>query len=130
MVKVVTLAVALHHVRAFGVVDVFHAVSRVGGDALAVEPADVGAADAVGGEGAEGGDGHGAGGDAGAVAEDASACRVAEHGVAEAVDEVGRCCCFAEGGNEVFMWGFGSDCWLLFYLDGGIVIRYLLVWGS
>lgn len=40
-------------------------------------------------------------GDAGAVAEDASAGRGGEHGVAEAVDEVGGCGGFGEGGDEV-----------------------------
>lgn len=46
----------------------------------------------------EGGRGH-----AGSVAEDAPACGGGEHGVAEAVDEVGGCCRFGEGGDQV--WG-------------------------
>lgn len=52
-------------------------------------------ADGVLGERAEVGKREIFGGYAGAVAEDSSACWVGEHGVAEAVDEVGCCCGFA-----------------------------------
>ncbi|PNY24432.1 hypothetical protein TCAP_05643, partial [Tolypocladium capitatum] len=84
VVEVVALAVALHDVGALLVVDVAHGGARVGRDALAVEPADVGAADGVGGKRAQGGQGERLGGDARAEAQDAAAGRVGEHGVAQA----------------------------------------------
>lgn len=102
MVEVVALAVPLHDVRTLLVVDVFDSVSSVGRDALAVEPCGVGCADGIRGQAAEVEHGEGGGGDTGAVAEDAAACGRGEHGVAEAVDEVGCCGCFAKGGDEIY----------------------------
>lgn len=103
MVKVVTFAVALHDVCALLVVNVTRRAAGVGGDALTVEPRDVGVAESVFGEGPEVVEGEGLGGDAWAEAEDAAAGWVSEHGVAEAVDEVGGCGGFANRGNEVFL---------------------------
>lgn len=95
MVKVMTLAIPLHDIRALFIVNVLHVVAGVRGDALAVKPGGIGAADRVLGEGAKIGEGKGFGGYSGAVAEDSSACWVGEHCVAKAVDEVGCCCGFA-----------------------------------
>lgn len=101
MVEIVAFAIPLHHVGAFFVVNVPHRTARVGGDTFAVEPADVGSSDGVFGQGAEMGEVEGFGGEAGTVAEDAPACWGAEHGVAEAVDEVRGGGCFGEDGDEV-----------------------------
>lgn len=94
-------AVPLHHVGAFFVVDIFHAVAGVGTDAFAVQPRGIRAADAIGGESAQMGHGHCLRRDAGPVAEDAAAGRRGKHGVAEAVDEIGRGGRFAKRGDEV-----------------------------
>lgn len=118
------LAVPLHHVGAFLVVDIADGGAGVGGDALAVEPFCVNVADGVGREGAQMGDVEGGGGEAGTVAEDAAAGGVEEHAVAEVGDEVGLGGCFAEGGDEVcgglaMDWAHGWEGWGY----------YLLVWG-
>ncbi|KAI9163491.1 hypothetical protein HJFPF1_05108 [Paramyrothecium foliicola] len=102
VVEVVALAVPLHDVRALLVVDVAHLRARVGRDALAVQPRDVGVADRVLGQRAQVRHVEGLGAYAGAESEDAAAGRVGEHGVAEAVDEVGRGGSFAKGGDEVW----------------------------
>lgn len=101
MVKVVTFPVSLHDIGAFLVVNVANWRAGVGGDALAVKPGDVRVADCVGGQGAEVGEVEGGGGYAGAVAEDAAPGGGGEHGVAEAVDEVGSRGCLGEGGDQV-----------------------------
>lgn len=101
VVEVVAFSVPLHDVRALLVVNVARLVSRVGGDALAVQPRDVGAADCVSGQGPEVAQGEGLGGDSRSEAEDATAGWVGEHGVTEAVDEVRRCRGFADGRDEV-----------------------------
>lgn len=95
------LAVTLHDIGALLIVDVSNLGPRVGGDALAVEPADVGPADRVLREGAKGLDRECFRGYAWPEAEDSAAGRVGEHGVAEAVDEVRGCGGFPEGCDKV-----------------------------
>lgn len=103
VVEVVALAVALHNVGALLVVDVAHRRAGVRRDALAVEPANVGATDGVVGQSAQARQVDGVGVEARAEAQDTAAGRVGEHGVAEAVDEVGRGGGLAEGSYQV--WG-------------------------
>lgn len=95
VVEVMALAVPLHYVRAFLVVDVLDVVAGVWGDAFAVQPGAVGAADGVLGKGTEVREWEGFGGDSWTVMEDAAAGGIGEHGVAESVDEVGCCGGFA-----------------------------------
>lgn len=85
-----TFSVPLHDIGALFVVDVFHAVPGVGTDTFTVQPRSIGAADAVGGEGAEMGHGHCLRRDAWPVPEDSPAGRGGKHGVAEAIDEIWR----------------------------------------
>ncbi len=103
MVEIVTFAIPLHHVRAFLVVDVLDLVPCVGTHALAVEPRGVRPADAVVGQTAEVGETERFRGYAWSVTQDAAAGGRGEHSVAEAVDEVGGCGCFGEGGDEVLV---------------------------
>ena len=96
--------IPLHYIRAFLIIDVFNTVPHIGTNSLAIQPANVCAADTVFREAAEMGDGQGLGSNAWAIAEDTPAGWGGKHGVAEAIDEVGRCSCFAEGRYHVCGW--------------------------
>lgn len=95
------LAIPLHHVRALLIVDVSHRRARVRCDVFAVEPGNVGGAHGSGCEGPQVGEVEGGRGQTGPVPEDAPAGGRAEHGVAEARDEVRGRSCFGERGDQV-----------------------------
>lgn len=101
VVKVMALAVPLHHVGALLVVNVLDRRARVWRHPLAVQPLDIGAAHGVCRQRAQGRHGQRLGADARPQAKDATACGVCEHGVAEAVDEIGGCRGLAQGGYEI-----------------------------
>lgn len=97
MIEIMTLAIPLHDIGAFFIVDVLDAAACVGADALPVKPGGVCVANGVRWETAEIGQGKRLGSYAWSVAQDPAAGGIGKHCIAETVDEEGCCGGFAEG---------------------------------
>ncbi|KZL84277.1 hypothetical protein CI238_11269, partial [Colletotrichum incanum] len=101
MIEVMALAVPLHDIRTLRVIYVSHHWPRVRAHTFGIKPADIGSPDAVLGHLAQAVKVERDRSYTRPVAEDTTARRVREHGVAQAVDEVRRRSRFADGGDEV-----------------------------